>query len=100
MKEANTMNTYYDEVASDIIHQADEGVIDVVSVIPQNNYALLLTFTTGETKVYDMRPQLDNSLYRPLSNIALFMQAPIRYETIAWTDKSTFARKNFTKIAR
>lgn len=87
MKGANVVNTYYDEAASDIVHQADEDVIDVVSVIPQNNYALLLTFTTGETKLYDMRPQLDNSLYWPLSNVALFMQAHIRYGTVAWTDE-------------
>lgn len=77
---------YFDENLNDYVRCAEEDVIEVVDVIPQSNYSLLLVFSTGETKIYDMHPQLDSCLYWPLCNIALFMQAHIQYGTVAWTD--------------
>lgn len=59
----------------------------VKNVIAQNDYTLLLTFITGEQKIFDMKPFLDYPIFRPLKNKGLFLQAHIEGPSVAWTEQ-------------
>lgn len=56
----------------------------VTKVIPQDGYQLLITFSTGETKLFDAQPYLEKVGFTRLKDQALFKQAYIAYDTICW----------------
>ena len=63
-------------------------MMDVISVIPQPSFQLLLTFANGELRQFDMRPLLT---LKPWSRIAtpalftkLFAKAHVDYGTVVW----------------
>ena len=58
--------------------------MDVISVTPQPSFQLLLTFSNGEIRQFDMRPLL---LMKPWSRIAaaaLFNKVRVDYGTVVW----------------
>ena len=60
----------------------------IQKVTPLDDYILLLEFTDGAVREYDMKPFLDSPVYRPLQNKALFNQAKIVYDyTVGWNDE-------------
>lgn len=46
----------------------------VQTVQPQPGKKLLVTFSTGETRIYDCQPLLREEAFRPLADEALFQQ--------------------------
>lgn len=57
----------------DIIHAKPlPPCICVTAVTPNDDYTLTLTFTNGETRLYDMKPWLDRGVFRELQNIGYF----------------------------
>lgn len=56
----------------------------VTKVIPQDEYHLLITFNTGETKLFDARPYLCKGVFTALKNPQLFNQAYVAYDTVCW----------------
>ena len=46
----------------------------VQMVRPQFGKKLLVTFSTGETRIYDCQPLLSEEVFRPLADEALFQQ--------------------------
>ena len=46
----------------------------IQTVQPQPGKRLLVTFSTGETRMYDCRPLLENTVFSALSDEALFQQ--------------------------
>lgn len=58
----------------------------VKSVRAQPDYTLLLTFSGGETRLYDARPLLDKAIYAPLRNLAFFLRAKADCGTVVWDD--------------
>lgn len=56
----------------------------VVSVTPEEGYQLLLTFSNGEVKLFDMQPYLDKGLFAELSNETLFRTAKPVLGTVVW----------------
>jgi hypothetical protein len=62
------------------------GFVDLLEVEPRNNYTLLLTFETGEKKIFDFKPKLQQELYRPLKDINLFMKAHNAGFGVIWND--------------
>ncbi|BED92751.1 MAG: DUF2442 domain-containing protein [Candidatus Paraimprobicoccus trichonymphae] len=54
------------------------------SVEPLEDYKLLITFSNGEKKVYDMKSQLDDWYYEPLKNIEFFKTVHIARHTVVW----------------
>jgi Protein of unknown function (DUF2442) len=56
----------------------------VTKVIPQDDYHLLITFCTGETKLFDARPYLEKGVFTRLKEKGLFNQAYVAYDTICW----------------
>lgn len=58
----------------------------VVAVQPQKDYTLLLSFANGEQKLYDARPLLTKSIYKPLNNLSFFLTAKAECGSVAWND--------------
>jgi hypothetical protein len=85
------MRTYFDERLNDYIIDSGIDVVTVTEVKPTPDYKLLLTFSTGEKKVYDMKPEIESDPADPLRNIALFMKAHTDGVSVAWTDEIDIA---------
>jgi hypothetical protein len=79
------MEIRFDESINDYVCFAGE-MLHVTTVVPKDNYVLLLTFSTGEKKAYDFRPMLNKPVYKALNNIALFKVAHIECGTVVWND--------------
>jgi hypothetical protein len=56
----------------------------VTKVVPQEGYRLVLTFSTGETRLFDARPYLEKGAFIQLKNEELFRQAYVAYDTVCW----------------
>ena len=56
----------------------------VIKVVPQNDFRLLVTFSTGETKLFDARPYLEKGVFTKLKRPELFKQAYVAFDTVCW----------------
>lgn len=56
----------------------------VTKVIAQDGYQLLITFNSGETRLFDARPYLEKGIFTRLKNEELFKQAYVSYDTVCW----------------
>ncbi len=56
----------------------------VTGVKPINDYQLEITFSNGETGVYDCRPLLDFGVFRELQDDAYFRQVRAENGTVVW----------------
>jgi hypothetical protein len=70
------------------------GFIDLVAVEPREDYTLLLTFETGEKKVFDFKPNLRREVFKPLNDISLFMQAYNAHNGVVWNDDIDIASEH------
>ena len=53
-------------------------------VIPNEDYTLILHFTNGEVKKYDVRPLLDKGVFNQLKDLSIFKQVHVAYGTVEW----------------
>lgn len=60
--------------------------LSVISVRAMDGYKLWLRFSTGETKVFDFTPLLDNGAFRTLKNKELFEGVYIDFGVPVWCD--------------
>lgn len=56
----------------------------VTKVHPRPNYQIELEFSTGETRVFDVRPYLDKGVFKTLKDVTLFQQAYVAFDTVCW----------------
>jgi hypothetical protein len=59
-------------------------LLDVVSVTPQKDQTLLITFENQEKRRFDMKPYLGRMPFSILNNLPLFMKATVAYGTVTW----------------
>ncbi|WKY47061.1 DUF2442 domain-containing protein [Eubacteriaceae bacterium ES3] len=59
-------------------------MVTVTGVKPLQGYQLLLTFSTGERKIYDATHLLELSAFQPLKNPAVFNDVQIDFDTVTW----------------
>ena len=59
-------------------------MIEVSSVQAAPDFALLLTFNSGERRRFDMRPYLHYPVFRRLENAGYFSLARVDYGTVTW----------------
>ncbi|RPJ39452.1 MAG: DUF2442 domain-containing protein [Planctomycetaceae bacterium] len=59
-------------------------MLDVVSVVAQEDHTLLITFENGERRRFDMKPLLDKKPFSRLKDSPLFMKATVAYGTVVW----------------
>jgi len=62
----------------------------VQQVIAQDNYTLLLTFTDGQVRYFDMRPYLHYTAFQALRNRAFFKLAYPAHGTVEWPQHIDF----------
>ena len=55
-----------------------------VSVIPQSGYCLLVTFSNGEKRVFDVKPYLDFKPFNELRNPAVFSTVKAAGLSVEW----------------
>jgi hypothetical protein len=65
--------------------------IEAVKVIPRPNFSLVITFNTGETKIYDFTPNFQYEAFQPLKDINLFLKARAAGDAIIWSDEIDIA---------
>jgi hypothetical protein len=66
-------------------------MIEVNSVEAVSEFGLVLTFTNGERRRFDMRPYLHYPVFRRLKNPGFFSLARINYGTVTWPGDIDFA---------
>jgi len=59
-------------------------MIEVTAVQAVPDFRLVLTFSTGERRRFDMRPYLHYPVFRRLENQAFFDLARVDYGTVTW----------------
>ena len=62
------------------------GFVRLTRVEPCNDHTLLLTFETGEKRLYDFKPDLDIPVFEPLKDVDLFMQAKGHGYAVVWNE--------------
>lgn len=63
-----------------------EENIKVRSVKVLDKLCLLLTFSTGEKRIYDATELLEYPVYKALENVEIFKQAYIEGGTVVWNN--------------
>jgi hypothetical protein len=61
-----------------------ETLLDVVGVVAQKDYTLLVVFENGEKRRFDMKPFLDQKPFSRLKGSPLFLRATVAYGTVVW----------------
>ncbi len=56
----------------------------VTDVKPLENYHLLLCFSTGEQRIFDVRPYISGDWYGQLNDPAIFATAHVAGHTVEW----------------
>lgn len=59
-------------------------MIEVVSVIPQPDFQLIITFNNGDCRCFDMRPYLHYPVFQRLRHPSYFALARVDYGTVTW----------------
>ena len=79
------MKIYYDEKIKDYIYSAGIPDWQITDVKTDDEYKLILTFVTGERKIFDFKPLLNEYPFEALKNKALFKKAFVCCG-VAWND--------------
>lgn len=56
----------------------------VAEAYPIDDYKLLIIFTNGEQRIFDAKPLLSITAFKPLRNIQFFESVKVAYGTITW----------------
>ena len=56
----------------------------VNKVIPKEDYTLILHFSNGEIKQYDIKPLLDKGVFNQLKDPSVFKQVHVSFGTVEW----------------
>ncbi|MCL2079689.1 MAG: DUF2442 domain-containing protein [Oscillospiraceae bacterium] len=60
--------------------------IEIEKVIALDDMILLLTFSTGEKRLYDASALLEYPAFRPLEDIQVFKSAQVEHGVVIWHD--------------
>ena len=58
----------------------------VESVLVLDNFQLSIKFTNNEQKLFDMKPYLDQGVFKVLKDETLFKKVFMQWGTVAWSD--------------
>jgi hypothetical protein len=65
-------------------------MIKVTAVKTLDDYRLKLSFNTGETRVFDVRPYLSKGIFTELRDPSYFRSVRLAFGTIAWPNEQDF----------
>jgi hypothetical protein len=58
----------------------------VINVKPEQNFMLLITFSNGEVKYFDVKPYLEIGIFKELKDISLFNSVKPFLGSIQWSN--------------
>ncbi len=58
----------------------------VKNVKPLKKNILLLNFDNGEVKIFDMKPYLDQGLFKELNDESIFNSVHVSFDTVEWSN--------------
>ncbi|MBR5614720.1 MAG: DUF2442 domain-containing protein [Clostridia bacterium] len=64
---------------------------NVLKVVPQSDYSVIVTFDTGETKRFDVAPYISGEWYGQLKDFSIFSTVRPSGNTIEWADGQDIA---------
>jgi len=62
----------------------------VKDVKPTDDYKLVLTFTSGETKIFDVTPYLDKGFFKQLKDKSYFKSVKSFMDSVQWQNGQDF----------
>lgn len=62
----------------------------VKKVKPMDDYKLLLTFSNGDTRIFDAKPDLNKGIFKELKDMELFNTVHVSFDTIEWDNEADF----------
>lgn len=60
------------------------NMVKVIGVKTLPNYQLMLTFSTGEKRIYDVKPLLKLPVFQPLKDLTVFNNVQLDFDTVTW----------------
>jgi hypothetical protein len=54
------------------------------------DYKLLLTFSNGEKRLFNMKPYLNKGIFKQLKDVALFNTVRVSFDTVEWDNEADF----------
>ena len=57
------------------------------NILYKSPYNLIVTFTNGEVKIFDLQPYLDYPVYKELKNESYCSKATVENGTVVWNDE-------------
>lgn len=55
-----------------------------------DDYKLMLTFSNGEKRMFDMKPYLNKGIFKELRDVSLFNKVHISFDTVEWDNEADF----------
>lgn len=72
-------------IVGDIAYAGEpEKGIEVVSVKTVGNLCMLVTFSTGETRLFDASALLEYEAFKPLEDEAVFESCAVEHGVVCW----------------
>lgn len=65
-------------------------MIKITAVKTLDDYQLELSFNTGETRLFDVRPYLDRGIFTELKDVSYFRMVRVAFGSIAWPHEQDF----------
>ena len=62
-------------------------LLRIVDVEALDGFELLVTFATGERRVFDLTPYLEHGVFRELADPSYFKQVRLSYGTVEWPNE-------------
>ena len=75
-------------------------MIKVTEVKPLDNYQLEHSFSTGETRVFYVRPYLNKGIFSELRDPSYFRSVRLAFGSIAWPNEQDFGPKSLYAESR
>ncbi len=72
----------------------------VKKVVSTDDYKLILTFSNGETRIFDMEPYLDKGIFRELRKLTMFHTVHVSFDTIEWDNEADFDPEVLYKLGK
>jgi len=71
----------------------------VITVEPENNYKLLITFENNENRLFDVKPFLDKGIFTELKSIDYFKKVKVSFGAIQWPNEQDFSKDTLYKLS-
>jgi len=71
----------------------------VITVEPEKNYKLLITFENNEKRLFDVKPFLDKGIFTELKSIDYFKKVKVSFGAIQWPNEQDFSKDTLYKLS-